>query len=644
MKFIDKYTIPTLLEYSFSKYSKNNAYSFVGEKQNTYEDLHKEVNKIGHLLRNLDIKKGDKVAILAVNSPQWVSSYLAISALGAIVVPILPDFSEREVTYILEHSESKAVFVSEKLQERISPLLPIHTIKIENQTILGEEGVGIKYSCEPFPYANVEEEDLLAIIYTSGTTGFSKGVMLSHKNILWNVRQCKIMQEVNEKDRFLSILPLSHTYENTLGMLTSLASGCSTYYLKKLPTPAVLLPALEKIQPTLMLSVPLVIEKIYKGKVLKQINSKKITKFLYTIRPFQKILNKIAGKKLYKSFGGKLKFFGIGGAKVEASVERFLLDSKFPYAIGYGMTETAPLLAGAVGDIRKVGFTGKVAQDVQLRLKKENPEDELGEVQVKGPNIMQGYYKAPHLNEEVFTKDGWLRTGDLGMFDENGMLCIKGRIKTMILGASGENIFPEEIESIINKMDVVSESLVTKKGGKLVAMVHLNMEELENQIKHLHENMLSLKDEAIHYKDDTIKYIEEKSDETKKYIIEKADETKKYLDEKADHTKKYIEEKADDTIKYIEEKSDDTKKYLDEKADHTKKYIEEKTDDTKKFLGEKTDDTKKFIEEKTEETLKEIKTLVNKELNKFSQIQKVVIKKTPFVKTPTHKIKRFLYK
>ncbi len=632
MKFIDKYTIPELLKHSFSKYSKNNAYSFVDGKQNTYEDLHKEVNKIGHLLRNLDIKKGDKVAILALNSPQWVASYLAISAIGAVVVPILPDFSQREVTYILEHSESKAIFVSEKLQEKVSSTLDLHTIKIENQTLLGEEGIGIKYSYDELSYANVEEDDLLAIIYTSGTTGFSKGVMLSHKNILWNVKQCKIMQDVNEKDKFLSILPLSHTYENTLGMLTSFASGASTYYLDKVPTPAILLPALEKIKPTLMLSVPLVIEKIYKGKVLKQINSKKVTKFLYQFRPFQKILNKIAGKKLYKTFGGKLKFFGIGGAKLEPSVERFLLDGNFPYAIGYGMTETAPLLAGAVGANRKVGFTGETAKFVQLRLVKENPDDEFGEVQVKGANVMQGYYKAPHLNEEVFTQDGWLRTGDLGMFDKDGMLCIKGRIKTMILGASGENIFPEEIESLINKVDVVSESLVTKRGGKLVAMVHLNMEEIEKQIKHLQENVLSLKDDAIHYADDTIKYIEEKTEDTKKFIGEKTDDTKKY-----------IEEKAEDTKKFIDEKTDDTKKYIEEKTDDTIKYIEEKTEDTKKYIGEKRDDTKKYIEEKTEETLSEIKTLVNKELNKFSKIQKIVIQKTPFVKTPTQKIKRFLY-
>ncbi len=554
MEFIDKYTIPTLLNHTFSKYIQRNAYSFVDDVQNTYGDLYEEIKKIGILLESLGIQKGDKVAILALNSPDWVASYMAIGAIGAVVVPILPDFSKKEIEHILTHSDSKAVFVSEKLHEKISPKLSLHVIKIEDKTLLNDDK-NILHVKDDFTYANVDEEDLLAIIYTSGTTGFSKGVMLTHKNILWNVRQCKIMQTVTKEDRFLSILPLSHTYENTLGMITSFASGSSTYYLDKLPTPTILLDALAKIKPTIMLSVPLVIEKIYKGKILKKFNGNKITKFLYQIRPFQKVLNIVAGKKLYKSFGGKLKFFGVGGAKLDSGVERFLLDSKFPYAIGYGMTEAAPLIAGAVGADRKVGSTGKVAEFVQIRLAKEKPEDTVGEVQVKGLNVMQGYYKAPHLNDEVFTKDGWLRTGDLGAFDKKGMLSIKGRIKTMILGASGENIYPEEIESIINKMDLVMESLVTQKSGKLVAMVYLNMEELEEQIKRFRENMASLKDDAMQY----------------------------------------------------------------------------------------TDETKKYLEQKADETLKEIRFLVNQELNKFSQIHQVVLQPIPFEKTPTHKIKRFLY-
>ncbi|MBS9782114.1 MAG: AMP-binding protein [Gammaproteobacteria bacterium] len=574
MKQITVHTIPQILQDSFAKYSDNKGFSFVNGKQNTYADLKKEINKVANLLIELGIKKGDKVAILAVNSPQWVATYMAIGALGVTTVPILPDFANREVAHILEHSAAKAVFVSQNLVEKLPEHLAIDKIAIENQQLLSDTNTDsgtntdapIALSDADFPYADVDEDDLLAIIYTSGTTGSSKGVMLSHKNIISNACQALQMQNVGTDDRFLSILPLSHTFENTLGMVIPCMCGSSVYYLDKLPTPSVLLPAMAKIKPTMFLLVPLVIEKIYKGKILKEINSKPLTKKLYQYRPTQKLLNYIAGKKLYKAFGGELVFFGIGGAKLDATVERFLLDCKFPYSIGYGMTETSPVMAGAFTKNRRVGGAGVPVPDIELRIAKENPDDEIGEIQVKGPNVMKGYYKAPEITAEVFTEDGWLRTGDLGLIDKEGLLSIKGRIKTMILGASGENIYPEEIESVINKMDLVQESLVTEKAGKLVAMVHLNMEELEKRAKQLQESMA---ENLSSFKDDAVQH---------------TDEAKKYLEEKA-----------------------------------------------------------KFIEEKAESTLKEMRLLVNKELSKFSQIKEMVFKDEPFEKTPTHKIKRFLY-
>ncbi len=294
MQFLENFTLPSLLNHAFTKHLNNRAFSFVDGKKNTYKDLQEEVRQIGILLKNLNISQGDKVALLAHNSPDWVASYLAIGAMGAVVVPILPDFSMSEISHILSHSESKALFVSEKLQDQINKELDLHVIKIEDKTLLN--GEKIEDVEKEFNYAQVNEDDLLAIIYTSGTTGFSKGVMLSHKNILFNIKQALKMQKVDSNDRFLSILPLSHTFENTLGMMIPIACGSAVYYLDKLPTPSVLLPAMAKIKPTMMLLVPLVIEKIYKGKILKQINSKKITKILYKLRPFQRILNFIAGK------------------------------------------------------------------------------------------------------------------------------------------------------------------------------------------------------------------------------------------------------------------------------------------------------------------------------------------------------------
>lgn len=566
MKIVEKYTIPDLLKHTFKNFSDRNGLSFVDGKQNTYRDLQEDIAKIGNLLIENGVQKNDKVAILATNSPNWGAAYNAIATLGAVVVPILPDFTENEVASILTHSEVKAVFVSSKLYPKLQnnqiPSLEL-VFNITNFALIPhgtsvEEVQNLRapsLSSNGYQYANIKESDLLSIIYTSGTTGSSKGVMLSHKNIVWNAEQGKKIQPVGSKDRFLSILPLSHTYENTVGMILGIMSGAAIYYLEKLPTPSVLLPALKKIRPTIMLTVPLIMEKIYRGKVLPTIHEKLITKWAYKLPVFRRILNKIAGKKVYESFGGKLHFFGIGGSKLDKHTEQFLLDSKFPYAIGYGMTESSPLIAGALVGKTRLGSTGAVIPGLDFRLVKENAKDKEGEVQVKGPSVMLGYFKDPKKTKETITGDGWLRTGDLATVDSKGYIYVKGRIKTMIVGASGENIYPEEIESVINKMDLVLESLVTERGGKLVAMVHLNMEELEKRAKRLHSNVTTLKNDAI----------------------------------------------------------------------------------------QRTDDVKNYIEEKAHEILKDMRIRVNDELNKFSQIQQMVLQPVPFEKTPTKKVKRFLY-
>jgi long-chain acyl-CoA synthetase len=339
----------------------------------------------------------------------------------------------------------------------------------------------------------------------------------------------------------LSVLPLSHTFENTLGLILPVKYGAAVNYLQKPPVASVLLAALKEVRPTIMLVVPLIVEKIYKSKILPEINGKLVTRILYKIPVFRKLLHKVAGKKLYETFGGQLKFFGIGGAKLDDNVERFLMEGGFPLAIGYGMTESSPLLAGAgVGKTRFLS-TGAPMSGVQLRIANADPKTGRGEIQGKGENIMLGYYKEPEITKETFTEDGWLRTGDLGYFDKDGNLYIKGRIKNMIVGASGENIYPEEIESVINRMEYVLESLVVQQKGRLVALVHLNMEELE-------------------------------------------------------------------------------KKYQDMKTEAVS-----------------------FLNDKTEEILKEIQRKVNENSNKFSQIQRIILQPNPFEKTPTQKIKRFMY-
>jgi long-chain acyl-CoA synthetase len=539
-------TFPAMFEETLNKFGNRNAYAFVGEEPKTYRKVSDEIKALIAFLEKNGICPGDKVAILSLNMPNWGVAFFSVTFMGAVVVPILPDFSAIEVGNVIEHSGASAIFISNSLLSRLEGF------KSENlKTIIQIEDFSVIYSekepslfddtARPSKNYEVDEEDLASIIYTSGTTGRSKGVMLTHRNISFNAQKGRRIQWIDENDRFLSVLPLSHTYENTLGLILPMLCGACVYYLRKPPTPAVLLPALAEVKPTMMLTVPLIIEKIYFNKIMPTFRDNRILKILYKIPSFRKVLNKAAGKKLYKTFGGELKFYGIGGAKLNKVVERFLIEAKFPYAIGYGLTETAPLLAGANPQKSMLESTGPAIEGIELKINNPDKRTGEGEIWAKGPNVMKGYYKEPEMTQEVLTSDGWFKTGDLGMLDRNNYLYIKGRLKNMIVGASGENIYPEEIESIINNFRFVVESLVVQKKGKLVALVHINMEELE-------------------------------------------------------------------------------KKYQSLKQDMTKQ-----------------------VEIKIDEVLNELQEYVNSQVNKFSQIHKVVLQPVPFQKTATLKIKRFLY-
>ncbi len=430
--------------------------------------------------------------------------------MGAVVVPLLPDFSEQEIKNVLEHSEAKALFVSRALISKVDKL-KISSLKsrvhIEDFSVCKGKDLVFKLGNKPKGSYMVSEDMLAAIIYTSGTTGKSKGVMLTHKNICSNAVASRSVQDITPDDRFLSVLPLSHTYENTIGFLLPFISGSSIYYLRKLPTPAVLLPALELVKPTLMLSVPLIIEKIYRSKILPAFNDKKITRSLYKKPVFRKILNRMAGKKLYAMFGGHLKFFGIGGAKLDKEVEAFLREAKFPYAIGYGLTETSPLLAGVNPKNTRLQSTGPALEGITLKIHNPNPETGEGEIWAKGDNVMKGYYKEPELTKAVLTEDGWFKTGDLGFIDKDGFLFIRGRSKNVIVGPSGENIFPEDIESVINNYPHVQESLVVELKGKLVALVHFDRESVELKYREMKEKVA-----------DFSGFVEDKFEEMKKDI------------------------------------------------------------------------------------------------------------------------------
>lgn len=495
-------TFPALFAETVAKFGSSNAMALVSQTPITYNELDTKIKALIAFYEKLGIQRGDKVAILSTNMPNWGVAYYATTFIGAVVVPILPDFTEFEIENILKHSEAKTIFVSKALSTKINNIKIDSlqfTISIENFEINNKNEASVKFdlSATVDNSYQVQEDDMAAIIYTSGTTGSSKGVMLSHKNICSNATSAKNIHPIDEKDRFLSILPLSHTYENTLGFVIPMIAGSCIYYLGKTPVPSLLISALKEVKPTIMFSVPLIIEKIYKGKILPNINGKAITRYLYKIPFFRKKLNAIAGKKLIQTFGGELTFFGIGGAKLNDQVELFLREAKFPYAIGYGLTETSPLLAGIGVNHTKYRSTGPALKGVELKINNPDSKTKIGEVWAKGDNIMLGYYKDPEKTKEVLTEDGWFKTGDLARMDKNNYLYIESRLKNMIVGASGENIYPEEIESVINNFKHVVESVVIEKKGKLVAMVHFNYEELEQQYKTIKKDVEDYVDQNI---------------------------------------------------------------------------------------------------------------------------------------------------
>lgn len=480
MDRITPMTLQNIFQTVTKKYSDLPALSFVGQSAYTYKNLAEQVESISKLFISVGLKAGDKIAILSANRPEWGMTYFAINNIGAIIVPILPDFTAQDVTNILTHSESKAIVVSELMNPKVEKeSLPkdFQILSIENFGTLEPASVEV-------PQHEVKEEDSACIIYTSGTTGQSKGVMLSNKNIVWNAQQSLDIPSIHKKHRMLSLLPLSHTYECSLGFILPLLIGAQVFYLDRPPSSSVLLPALAKTRPHLILSVPLLIEKIYRQSILPRFTHDNLIGKLYKKPFFRKKLNKIAGKKLKKLFGGRLHFFGIGGAALDPEVELFLREAKFPYAIGYGLTETSPLIAGANPKNTIYRSTGPLVPGLEVKIVDPNEKGE-GEIVVKGPSIMQGYYKDESKTREVLTEDGWFSTGDLGLFGEKGHLFIKGRLKNMILGPSGENIYPEAIEALINNAEFVEESLVYEEEKTIVARIHLNYEAITEYFEDL---------------------------------------------------------------------------------------------------------------------------------------------------------------
>ncbi|MBN1940108.1 MAG: AMP-binding protein [Candidatus Aminicenantes bacterium] len=498
---MNELTIPAVFHRSAERHPGRDALGFYDEAPLTYRQLKERVDHIAAFLADRGIVHGDRVAILSENGPHWGVALLAITSLGAVAVPILSDFHPSEIHHVLRHSEAKAVFVSEKLFGKIDEAefehletriliddfseIKADMSKDKLRRLIAEGGHELrKIKTMVFKFlgripSGVRPEDLASIIYTSGTTGHSKGVMLTHRNIVSDAVATTRLVDVKETDRFLSLLPLAHVYECTLGLVTTLMQGSAVYYLRKPPTAAVLVPALAAVRPTCVLSVPLIIEKMIRAKVFPALRGKALIRWAGRIPALRRKIYHKAGAKVRAAFGGELKMFCIGGAGLAPDVEDFLIEGGFPYCIGYGLTETSPLVTGTKPFETRARSAGRPLDGVEIRIADPLPATGVGEILVRGPMVMPGYYKDPEQTAEVLSAEGWFRTGDLGFLDADGYLYINGRSKNVIIGPSGENVYPEIIESVINRSDAVSESLVYEQQGRLVARVHLNYEALD---------------------------------------------------------------------------------------------------------------------------------------------------------------------
>ena len=457
-----------------------------------FRDLARRMEKLHIMFEECGLEKGNKVAICSRNQANWAVSFLATMTYGAVPVPLLHEFKSANIHHLVNHSEAKILFVDEVIWEGLSEsempevqaIIQVNTFKIlyaadpkiyEAKEHLNEL-FGKKYpeAFEPemLNYYEDSADELAVINYTSGTSGFSKGVMIPYRAILSNIEFAKkVLPQLNHTSRVVSMLPCAHMYGLMFEVLYELSVGCHVHFLSRLPSPKIIMQALAEVKPSVVIAVPLVIEKIYKSKV-KPILEKEGIRFLVKLPGLnQIILNKIR-EELIKAFGGEFYEVIIGGAAFNKEVESFFKKMNFPFTVGYGMTECAPIITYDDWKEEKLYSCGKAAPNMEVRIASADPATVPGEIQVKGDNVFLGYYKNEEATAEVFTEDGWFRTGDMGVLDEDGCIFIKGRTKCMILGPSGQNIYPEEVETVINSQPYVVDSLVIEDNGGLTALIY----------------------------------------------------------------------------------------------------------------------------------------------------------------------------
>ncbi len=479
------------LQAATRKFWDKPALNNIGGETFNYAQMATQIEKFHLVFEKLGFKKGDKIAICAQNGARWGMAYLAVNTYETVIVPILADFTPDSVNHLVNHSESLALFTNaakwKKLDLAKMPLLKL-VIDVDTWKTLWTADESIQaiydqmdelfaakypggYGPDDVVFPTDNWDDLSTINYTSGSTGDPKGVMLTYRNFSANVDYSQ--RNVPAGDKMVSMLPMAHMYGLVIEFIYPLCNGTSIYWLGKTPTPAALMKAFADVKPYLLITVPLVMEKIYKSKV-KPTLDKPLIKFLLKVPGINNLIYKKVKNGLVEAFGGNVQEFIMGGAALNPEVERLFKRIKFPYLVGYGMTEACPLLAYEHWTKYVAGSCGKCVDVAEVRIDSEDPQHVVGEIQARGENIMIGYYKNPEATANAFTEDGWLKTGDLGIIDAEGNIFIRGRSKNMILGPSGQNIYPEEIEAVVNNQDYVIESVVVDRGGKLVALVFLD--------------------------------------------------------------------------------------------------------------------------------------------------------------------------
>jgi len=495
---LDKNLVATCEE-SLRRHRLSPCFSDLGGSTLTYGDVAARIRRLHWLLHELGVERGDRVALVGRNSAHWAVTYLAVVTYGAVIVPILPDFAAAEMEHIVRHSGARLLFAADAVwdclnEERMDRLKAAFRLadfslfwarkdKVRHALDKAAAGVEERYGDElrrgDVRFEPVAGDELAAIVYTSGTTGFSKGVMLAHHALMVNVHYFNDRVHLGPGDTIVSFLPLAHAFGCAFDFLAPFAAGCHITFIEKLPTPKVLLGAFGEMKPAVVMSVPLIIEKIYRKRVKPQLESPRV-QLMLKVPGLRNVVYRKIRDALYEAFGGRYKELVIGGAALNKDIEAFFRRIGFNLTCGYGMTEFGPLISYSVWqDEPPIGSVGRVIPQLECRIVDPDPATGIGEVQVRGESRMLGYYLDDDATAATIDAEGWLHTGDLGHLDERGFLYLTGRSKNMILTASGQNVYPEEIESQLNILPCVEESLVIERGGRLLALVYPDLESVD---------------------------------------------------------------------------------------------------------------------------------------------------------------------